>query len=221
MGESMGREVATLLQQQALSIVENRAIRRSVRTVDIPSTEIELYFDIEAEPERNLDYLLGIVLRDRRQQKIQFFAFLAQSIEDEARIWQEFLDFVQSYPKAPIFHYSEYEVETINRLGKLYRTPRRQLDRLLARFVDLHQRVTSTTFCPVESYSLKAIANWLGFRWREAGASGDQCVCWYDQWLMTGDRKFLDLILEYNEDDCLATLHLKDWLVEFLGKSEQ
>lgn len=221
MGESMGKEVATLLQQQALSIVENRAIKRVSRPLDIPSAEIELFFDIEAEPERNLDYLLGIVLRDRNNQKQQFFAFLAENIEDEAKIWYEFLEFVQRYPKAPIFHYSEYEVETLNRLGKLYRTPRRQLDRLLSRFVDLHQRVTSTALCPVESYSLKAIANWLGFRWREAGASGDQCVCWYDQWLLTGDRNYLDCILRYNEDDCLATLHLKDWLVEFLEKPEQ
>lgn len=214
--EAMGQEMATALQRQARSILENRALRRSPEIPCLPSSEVELYFDIEAEPERNLDYLLGIVLRDRRNSKAQFIPFLAETPDDEGKIWQEFLEFVGKYPQAPIFHYSEYEVETIKRLAHIYRTPRRQLDRLLRRTVDLHQRVTAAAFCPVESYSLKAIAQWLGFNWREAGASGDQCVCWYDRWLTTGDRDYLDAILRYNEDDCLATLHLKDWLVEFL-----
>jgi predicted RecB family nuclease len=217
--EVMGLEMATTLQRQAQSILENCALRRSPKVLPIPSAEIELYFDIEAEPERNLDYLLGIILRDRRRPKLEFTAFLAEKPEDEGKIWQEFLEFVERYPQAPIFHYSEYEVETLKRLAHLYRTPRRQLDRLLRRTVDLHQRVTTAVFCPVESYSLKAIAQWLGFSWRDIGASGDQCVCWYDRWLTTGDRDYLAAILRYNEDDCLATLHLKDWLVEFLEES--
>ncbi|MBD0363688.1 MAG: ribonuclease H-like domain-containing protein, partial [Coleofasciculus sp. C3-bin4] len=46
--------------------------------------------------------------------------------------------------------------------------------------------------------------------------TGSQCVCLYDQWLKTGDRSLLDVILRYNEDDCRATYHLKNWLVDFL-----
>lgn len=46
--------------------------------------------------------------------------------------------------------------------------------------------------------------------------SGDQCVCWYDDWLKTGERSFIDSILRYNEDDCRATYRLKEWLWEFL-----
>jgi len=44
-----------------------------------------------------------------------------------------------------------------------------------------------------------------------------QCIYWYDQWLETGDRTFLgDVIQRYNEDDCRATRHIKDWLVNFV-----
>lgn len=74
---------------------------------------------------------------------------------------------------------------------------------------------------PVESYSLKSLANWIGFNWRETESSGDLSVCWYDNWLATGDRAWLELILRYNEDDCLATYHLKDWLVNFLALTEK
>jgi uncharacterized protein len=63
---------------------------------------------------------------------------------------------------------------------------------------------------------LKAIARWIGFEWRDPQASGSQCIYWYDQWLATGDRTFLETIQRYNEDDCRATRHVKDWLENFV-----
>jgi predicted RecB family nuclease len=223
MGEVIGREIANQLQQQALALVENRAIQKNghlnIRQT-IPTAGIELYFDIEAEPERNLDYLLGILLIDRHKNREQFYPFLAETPEDEGKIWEQFLTVVTAYDAAPIFHFSEYEVETIKRLASLYKTPRKQMESILARCVDLHKRVVHSVTFPVESYSLKALANWIGFQWRDRGASGDRCVCWYDGWLKSGDRSFLEAILRYNEDDCRATFHLKNWLVEFLEEKE-
>lgn len=218
MGELIGREVASQLKLQAQSLVDNRAILKisSTQTKIIPTGQRELYFDIEAEPERNLDYLLGVLLVDRQANTERFYAFLAEKPEDEAKIWEHFLALVEIYADAPIFHFSEYEVETIKRLGQLYQTPKQKVQVLLSRFVDLHQEVVSSVTLPVESYSLKSIANWLGFQWRERGASGEQSVCWYDRWLKTGDRSSLEAILRYNEDDCRATYHLKEWLVKFL-----
>lgn len=221
MGEVIGTEVANQLQQQAQAIVENRAIRKSQFKDNIhsliPTAKVEFYFDIEAEPERNLDYLLGILRVERPSQTETFYPFLAENPEAEGEIWLEFLNLVESEEDAPIFHFSEYEVETIKRLGKLYKTPPKQIERLLSRFVDLHARVITCVILPVESYSLKSLANSLGFHWRDPGMGGDQCVCWYDQWLKTSDRTFLASILRYNEDDCRATFHLKNWLLEFLG----
>ncbi len=219
MGEAIGVAVASQLKQQAQSLVQNRAILKSNRASGhhqpIPTASVELYFDIEAEPERNLDYLLGVLLVDRQAKTEKFYSFLAEKPEDEGVIWEEFLALISLYADAPIFHFSEYEVETIKRLGKLYKTPRKQIEPLLSRFVDLHQQVILSVTLPVENYSLKSLANWLGFQWRDLGASGEQSVCWYDQWLKTGDRSLLEAILRYNEDDCRATRHLKDWLVEF------
>ena len=87
---------------------------------------------------------------------------------------------------------------------------------LISRLVDLHRGVTKSVVFPVESYSLKALGNWIGFYWRDNQGSGDQSVCRYDKWLDTQDRELLNLILRYNEDDCQATLCLKDWLLDFL-----
>ncbi len=217
----IGDKVGSQLKQQVDAILQRRAIVKSNYNLTtknlIPTADIELYFDIEAEPERGIDYLLGIVVVDRIHQTEQFYAFLAEKPEDEGIIWQQFLDCVSLYPTAPIFHYSEYEVETIIRLAKLYDTPQNSTQALLSRLVDLHQRVIESVVLPVESYSLKSLANWIGFYWRDEAAGGDLCVCWYDRWLATGDRLWLEAILDYNEDDCRATFYLKNWLVEFLA----
>ena len=220
LAQALERDIATQLKQQAMAIKSDRPVVRSsfdlAHTQPIPSGVYEIYFDIEAEPERQIDYLLGVLLLDRTTNTESFHAFVAEKPEEEAKIWQEFLEFVALYPDAPIFHYSEYEVDTIKRLGRLYDTPRSVTKELVSRLVDLHRWVMKSTIFPVESYSLKALANWIGFYWRETSGSGDQSVCWYDRWLATQDRALLELILSYNEDDCRATRYLKDWLLDFL-----
>lgn len=185
----------------------------------LPTTPIEIYFDLEAEPELNLDYLQGVLVIDRWSKTETYHAFLAETPADEGIIWQQFLDLVWSYPIAPIFHFCDYEIQTVKRLARCYKTPAYQWQPLLKRFVDIHKQVTQTVILPVESYALKPIARWMGFEWRDTEANGAQCVCWYDEWLKTGDRTFLDAIVQYNEDDCRATYHVKDWLVKFIQNS--
>jgi len=208
-----GEAAAQQLILQAQSVIQKRAILYS--SLPIPSSPIELYFDIEAEPDLKLDYLLGVLIVDRKTSTGTFHSLLAERPEDEGLVWQQFLDLVWQYPQAPIFHFCSYEVDTVKRLAKLYNTPREQVRPLLERFVDIYKQVTQTVALPVESYALKSIARWLGFEWRHPQSSGSQCIYWYDKWLETGDRTFLDAIQSYNEDDCRATRHVKDWLVNF------
>jgi predicted RecB family nuclease len=221
MAEMFGNAIASQLQTQAIAIMENRAIAKAnLPKKSLPNANFEIYFDIEAEPERNLDYLLGVILINRETKEETFSGFIAEEPEEEGKIWQEFLTLMQAYPTAPIFHFAEYEVETIKRLAQLYNTPKKERDQLLNRCFDLHHYVVNAVTFPVENYSLKTLANWLGFQWRDSNASGDQSVWWYDQWLETRDRNFLDLVIRYNEDDCRATWILKDWLVNFFNKNK-
>lgn len=179
---------------------------------------IELYFDIEAQPDLNLNYLLGVLVVDRLKETEKFYSLLAEKPEQEELIWQQFLELVNQYPQAPIYHFCNYEVETIKKLGKLYRTPYALIHPILTRFIDVYEKLTQNVALPIESYALKAIAKWLGFAWRDQEASGAKCIYWYDKWLETGDRQLLETIQRYNEDDCRATLKVKDWLVNFLDK---
>jgi predicted RecB family nuclease len=176
---------------------------------------IEIYFDIEAQPDLNLDYLLGVLVVDTQTKTEQFYSFLADKPEDEELIWQQFLDLVWQYPEAPIYHFCVYEFDTVKRLAKLYKTHPSLVNPVLNRFVDVYEQLTQTVALPIESYALKAIARWMGFEWRNPEASGAKCIYWYDQWLETGDRTLLEIIQLYNEDDCRATHSVKEWLVKF------
>ncbi|MUH01845.1 TM0106 family RecB-like putative nuclease [Scytonema sp. UIC 10036] len=183
---------------------------------DILSTApVEIFFDIEAQPDLHLDYLLGVLIVDRESNTEIFYSLLAESQEDERLIWEQFLNLVGQYPDAPIYHFCVYEFDTVQRLAKLYGTPYSSVFPVLNRFVDIYEILTQNVALPVESYALKTIARWLGFKWRDLEASGAKCIYWYDQWLQTGDRTLLEVIQRYNEDDCRATRSVKDWLVNF------
>jgi len=179
--------------------------------------EAELYFDIEAQPDLDLNYLLGVFVVDRRHNSEKFYAFVAENPEEEERVWHEFLQLVDRYPHAPIFHFGDYETKTIRKLGKRYKTPATQWQDTIDRCVDMREWIDRAVVLPVENYSLKTLAQWMGFSWRDASASGAQSICWYDRWLETGDRSYLDAIIEYNEDDCRATYRVRQWLADFLS----
>lgn len=183
---------------------------------ELPTAPVELYFDIEAAPEHDLIYLHGVLVVDRVAGTETFHALLAEHPGEEEAIWHQFLALMAQYPTAPVFHFCPFEVQTVKRLASRYPVPGDWLHPLLSRFVDLHERITRVTTMPVESYALKAIARWIGFNWRDADANGAQAIYWYDQWLTTGDRTFLDTIVRYNEDDCIATYRVKDWLTDFV-----
>lgn len=216
-----GKEVAIKLVCQAQAFVEQSPVLFAPTAIDttsqlISAAPIELYFDIEAEPSLNLDYLHGVLVVDRNNQTQTFHPLLADRPAQEKQVWLQFLDLVLIYPQAPIYHFCAYEVQTVERLAALYGTPDSILQPLVERFIDLHALVTRTVVLPVESYTLKLIARWLGFQWRNSEANGAQSIYWYSEWLATGNRDYLETIIHYNEDDCQATYHIKSWLAEFL-----
>jgi uncharacterized protein len=217
-----GDTVAAKLVHQAQATHQGQAIARTrdhqfpLSPAELPSAEIELYFDIEAAPDVNLIYLHGVLVVDHHRQTEVFHALLAETLDTEQQAWLQFLDVVQRYPQAPIYHFCPYEAQTVRKLSQQYGSlPPDVLEALVERFVDIHQCVTAAVTLPVESYALKHIARWMGFQWRDAGANGAQSICWYNDWLETGDRAHLEAILRYNEDDCRATYHVKQWLSEF------
>lgn len=59
-------------------------------------------------------------------------------------------------------------------------------------------------------FLIKALTNYCGFQWRAKTPSGALSIQWYNEYGKTGDETILNRILEYNEDDCKATMVVKD-----------
>ncbi|NEP16664.1 MAG: TM0106 family RecB-like putative nuclease [Leptolyngbya sp. SIO4C1] len=213
--------IAEKLVHQAQAARDNVAIARTRANTlfpllpsDLPSANVELYFDIEAAPDRDLVYLHGLLVIDHAAQSQTFLPLMGPDPTDEAAAWKQFQQVVAQYPDKPIYHFCPYEAQTVRRLADTYGS-QLDIDSLLRHFVDIHKCVTEAVTLPVESYALKHIARWMGFEWRDAEANGAQSICWYDSWLATGDERYLEAILRYNEDDCRATYHVKQWLARF------
>jgi len=82
-----------------------------------------------------------------------------------------------------------------------------------AHVVDLYYgAIYSKTDWPLPSYSLKEIATYLGFKWRDETPSGALSIQWYNEYCETKDESILQRILEYNEDDCKASMVIKEQL---------
>jgi len=76
--------------------------------------------------------------------------------------------------------------------------------------IDLYQIILKSTDWPLGSYSIKAIAQYLGFAWRDQTPSGALSIQWFNEYIEKKDDKILERILLYNEDDCRAMLMVKD-----------
>ena len=82
---------------------------------------------------------------------------------------------------------------------------------VLARAVDLYfDVVMKATEWPTNDQSIKTLAKYLGFSWRDNNPSGAASIEWFDQWVRTRDPAIRQRILDYNEDDCKATRVLLD-----------
>src|SRR5207249_12173636 len=89
------------------------------------------------------------------------------------------------------------------------------VDGLLRRkvFVNLHTVVRQGLRAGVPSYSLKEVEALAEFARKAELRSGTRAVLAYERWMDTRDDALLTSIVAYNEEDCRATLALRDWLV--------
>ena len=70
--------------------------------------------------------------------------------------------------------------------------------------------VKKNTEWPTYDQSIKTLAQYLGLKWRDKDPSGAASIEWYNRWVETKDPAIKQRILDYNEDDCLATGILVD-----------
>ncbi|OGN04952.1 MAG: hypothetical protein A2746_01185 [Candidatus Yanofskybacteria bacterium RIFCSPHIGHO2_01_FULL_44_22] len=179
---------------------------------EFPSVKNEIYFDIESDPTRDIDYLLGILVKSGGKGNGEYHYFLAHNKEEEPEMWKKFLDFLAELDDFVIYHYAFYERRVFDRLASRYGAPESLVAKFRENTIDIHLKLVESAVLPLYFYSLKDAAKYLGYQWNDPEAGGAESVVWYNDWLDKHNNAVLKKILKYNEDDVRATLRIKEWL---------
>jgi predicted RecB family nuclease len=179
---------------------------------------LELFFDIEVDPLRDICYLHGFMERQNGDNATERFVhFFAEEARPAAErdAFAAALDYLSARAEAAIYFYSKYERTIYRKLQQKHPnicTPE-DVERLFEppRAVDLYGDVVlKATEWPTRDHSIKTLAKYLGFTWRDAHPSGAASIEWFDRWCRERRPEIRQRILDYNEDDCRATRVLLD-----------
>lgn len=196
------------LRDQAIAIIEDKIIITD--KIDLPDSGVELYFDIESDPLRDLHYLLGVLVVEGRETRYE--AFFAKDKTEQPRMFEEFVSLIEQYHDAPIYHWGGYEHSVVLKMAHQFGVSSIALEALETNLIDLLWYMRPAVLFPLPFYSLKDVATYLGYQWKADDASGANSVLWFEEWLRTQDGRLKEKILVYNEDDVRATKMIKDWV---------
>jgi predicted RecB family nuclease len=159
-------------------------------------TERDFYFDIEAD---TFPYLLGFINKKR------YVSFLTKEEKHYENVSRSALMFLKTNA-SNVFHFFEYEKKILSQLEQKHHI---FLDNV--KLWDVYDILKKNMILPIQHYSLKMVARWLGFHW-SVNLEGRKSIRYFRQWLVNNDNRLIRSILSYNEDDCKATEIVKKWI---------
>ena len=174
-------------------------------------------FDIESNPDEKHDFLYGFLSINNLYDKTEIESYEAilniNKQNSDKSIKQLFLK-LASHEEWPILHYGETEKVSILHLAINCGMDKLKIDKLKFRFIDLHALIKKSWILPLRNYSLKTVANWTGFEWSQKNANGSRALYWWILYQNTLNKNYLKKIIQYNRDDCFATLEIARWLLK-------
>jgi uncharacterized protein len=209
------------LQARAKLAVDPHPVPFFRKPVELPTNPLELFFDIEDDPMRDLVYLHGFIVRrngDWNNEK--FVAVFAEQANErgERDAFAAAWDFLSRHAAYMVYHYSKHERTQYCKLQQKYPQVCSAADAEAlfspGRSFDLYFDAVFKSEWPTLDWSIKSLAKFLKFRWRDADPSGAASIEWFDQWVRTQDPAVKQRILDYNEDDCRAMRVLLDAMRE-------
>jgi predicted RecB family nuclease len=212
------------------------AIRqKKVHIMGNPEMKIEgtpVYIDVEGLPDRDFYYLIG--LRFGSGDSAAQYSLWADGVDDERRIWNEFLGILTNIEDPVLIHYGSYETVYLKRMGDRYGLPSMPaVARALSKPVNLLSVIFAQVYFPTLSNRLKEIGQYLGAKWKGPVTSGLQSIIHRREWEKSRLPESKAALVAYNRDDCVAletvTSHLTQIIrdarsradVEFPDKPKQ
>src|SRR6266480_1609840 len=106
------------LELQALAVRTNKIYIQELPVLSRHS--VELFLDIEGIPDQHRYYLFGLLVCENGA--CTYYPYWGDTAQEEEQIWRQFLEKVNEYSEAPIYHYGIYEPRAIEKLATRYQT---------------------------------------------------------------------------------------------------
>lgn len=214
----LGPDRLRLFHQRARMLLDPQAKPILRGDIELPNTQLEIFFDIESDPMHDVVYLHGFVERhncDPSTEKFTAFFASGTDLDAERQAFADAISWLKERGSAAVYYYSKYERTMYRKLCQRHEgvCSADDIDSLFEfpRSVDLYYDVVfRATEWPTNDHSIKTLAKHLGFSWRDTDPSGAASIEWYHRFLETDDPDIKQRILDYNEDDCRATAVLLD-----------
>jgi predicted RecB family nuclease len=184
------------------------AIReKKIHVVGSPELKIEgtpVYLDVEGLPDRDFYYLIG--LRIGNGESALQHSLWADTVEDEGKIWREFLAILETVEKPVLIHYGSYETRFFERMGERCGEPPEGAvaAKAIRTGVNLLSVIFAHVYFPSFSNGLKEVAGNLGFRWSDSTATGIQTIFWRQEWEASRAPGAKHALRIYNAEDCAS-----------------
>ena len=207
----------------ARALSAGRAIRKAAGR-PLPERGTEIFLDLEGLDQASAedhgspqtDYLIGTLVR--RDGAEEYVPFVARSADGEEEMLLQFLDFMGGQEDYAVYHWHHYERTHLAKMISRYGAGGRVAGELLSKEVmlDLHRIATGQFVFPVPGSGLKEVARWMGFEWQHADVGALSSITLYQEYVRNpgAHQDKLQMVLDYNRDDCKATAVVKDWLVQ-------
>jgi len=215
----MGREQG----KPCYEMLEPIETDKGLATLPSPSVG-DLFLDLESNPyvlDQGLEYLIGFLTFDASAET-RYESLWAFNRVEERKVFEDFIAIVmdrwQRNPAMHVYHYAPYEPTAIKRLAGRHGTCVDEVDELLraGMFVDLYRVVRQSLRASVESYSIKRLEPLYGFSRAVPLREANVALNTFEAALALGGQRDMESLLKtikgYNQDDCVSTLRLRDWL---------
>jgi len=173
-------------------------------------------FDIESNPDEKHDFLYGFLKINNLFTKKEDLIYkpILNLENNNSEFCRQIIKILFSNKEWPVLHYGETEKIAIINIAKNLNLSSEEIDLITSRFIDLHTLIRKSWILPLKNYGLKTISNWLGFEWAQKDVNGSKALYWWIQYQITENEIFLKNIIQYNKDDCLATLQIAEYLIK-------
>lgn len=191
----------------------------------LPADRTLVWFDLEGDSGSGDDdlpiYLWGLAVETANGAEPEaHFADLSPG-GDRAG-WERFLRRIEALLAGghdPLFvHWHAYERQWVNHYLRHHGAPPALTAVLGAdrHYFDLHRVIERCVRLPLRSYSIKSVAPWMGFHWRNPDSGSEWSIAQFHHARTTEDAaerdRRLAAIAQYNADDVLAMRAVWRWI---------